>query len=131
MWLTISLRETEIDHVHLICLITKPYHEVMGLDIGPETLKKYVSIIQEAACVFWNGPMGVFEWEHFSNGTKGIANALAECDGYTVVGGGDSAAAVALFDLADKMSHVSTGGGASLALLEGAPLPGLEFLQEK
>ena len=100
----------------------------MGLDIGPATQAHFAGLIRRAKCIFWNGPMGVFEWASFASGTKCVGAAMSEADGYTVIGGGDSAAAAAQFGFADKMNHVSTGGGASLALIEGSPLPGIEFL---
>lgn len=86
----------------------------MGLDIGPETAKLYADVINQSKLIIWNGPMGVFEMEAFANGTKSVAQAMAETEGYTVIGGGDSAAAVEKFHVADKMDHISTGGGASL-----------------
>ena len=98
----------------------------MGLDIGPQAQSNYTKVIQQAKSVFWNGPMGVFEWENYAKGTKAIANALADAEGYTVIGGGDSAAAIQKFELADKIKHVSTGGGASLAFMEGDILPGIK-----
>lgn len=101
---------------------------VMGLDIGPKTTKRYSSIIHSSHTVLWNGPMGVFEWPAFAHGTMAIAKAMAECGGQTVVGGGDSVAAVNHAGVANKMTHISTGGGATLEYLEGQVLPGFKVL---
>ncbi|EIM08113.1 phosphoglycerate kinase [Planococcus antarcticus DSM 14505] len=103
----------------------------MGLDIGPETVKVYADVIKNSKLIIWNGPMGVFEMPAFENGTKSVAQAMAETSGYTVIGGGDSAAAVEKFHVADKMDHISTGGGASLEFMEGKDLPGVSALTDK
>lgn len=103
-----------------------------GLDIGPKTQKLYSDVIRASKLVIWNGPMGVFEMDQFAGGTKAVAEALADSkDTYSVIGGGDSAAAVEKFHLADKMSHISTGGGASLEFMEGKALPGVVALNDK
>ncbi|MCM3631389.1 phosphoglycerate kinase [Paenibacillus glycanilyticus] len=102
-----------------------------GIDIGPKTREIYADVIKNSKLVVWNGPMGVFEIEPFSHGTRAVANACAETAGYTVIGGGDSAAAAEKFGVADKMDHISTGGGASLEFMEGKALPGVVALNDK
>jgi phosphoglycerate kinase len=101
----------------------------MGLDIGPKTVERYASVIASAGTVFWNGPMGAFELEPFAAGTRAVAEAVASAPGLTVVGGGDSAAALAQFGLEGTVDHLSTGGGATLELVEGRVLPGVSALQ--
>ncbi len=103
----------------------------MGLDIGPKTAELYADVIKESKLIIWNGPMGVFEMEPFAGGTQRVAKAMAETKAYTVIGGGDSAAAVEKFGVADKMDHISTGGGASLEFMEGKDLPGVTALNDK
>lgn len=103
----------------------------MGLDIGPKTAAKFAEVIQTSKLIIWNGPMGVFELEKFANGTKTVADAMAETEGYSIIGGGDSASAVKKLHVADKMDFISTGGGASLELMEGIELPGIAALDHK
>ena len=102
-----------------------------GIDIGPQTREAYAEVIKQSKLVVWNGPMGVFEMEPFSHGTRAVAEACAETEGYTVLGGGDSAAAAEKFALAERMDHISTGGGASLEFMEGKALPGVVALNDK
>ena len=103
----------------------------MGLDIGPKTAEMFADAVKNAGTVVWNGPMGVSEWENFAAGTISVAKAVAESGSISIIGGGDSAAAVEKLGFADKMTHISTGGGASLEFLEGLELPGIACLNEK
>ena len=121
-----SLESTELARV-----VTELGEEDVGLDIGPATVAAYARVLGEAKMVFWNGPMGVFEDDRYVNGTRGVAQACASSSGYTVVGGGDSAAAAVQLGLADRFTHVSTGGGASLEFLEGKELPGVKAIRVK
>lgn len=119
--------DTEFKTVDTMCIP----EDWEGLDIGAETAKIYAAAVKNAKTVIWNGPMGVFEFENFAKGTQALAKALAETDAITIIGGGDSAAAVAQLGYADKMTHISTGGGASLEFLEGLVLPGIDCLNNK
>jgi phosphoglycerate kinase len=105
--------------------------DLMGMDIGPETVEKFEAYVADAKTVFWNGPMGVFEVDAFAKGTEGIAQAVAQSEAVSIIGGGDSGAAVRNLGLEDRMSFVSTGGGASLEYVEGRELPGLAVLPDK
>ena len=127
----VCAREFAADAAYEIhCSSTIP-SDMMGLDIGPITVELFSDTLKKAGTVVWNGPMGVFEFESFAKGTKDIAKAIAESEAISIIGGGDSAAAVELLGFADKMTHISTGGGASLELLEGLTLPGIACLQDK
>lgn len=114
-----------------VVTVTKIPEDWMVLDIGPATAAKYAEAVQKAATVVWNGPMGVFEMDVFAKGTEAVAKALADSPAITIIGGGDSVAAVNKIGVADKISHISTGGGASLEFLEGKELPGVAVLQSK
>ena len=103
----------------------------MGLDISDKSSEIFEKEIKSASTIFWNGPVGVFEWEKFSSGTKNIALAIAKSSAITVVGGGDTVAAIKKYNVSDKISHISSGGGASMELLEGRLLPGIEALDDK
>ncbi len=117
------------DAEHAVCAANAIPAGMMGLDIGPDSITAFRNAVDEAASVFWNGPMGVFEWEAFRAGTAGVAEALAGTEGFTVIGGGDSVAAIRLLGREDQISHVSSGGGAGLELLEGKELPGIAALE--
>ncbi|MFF2877099.1 phosphoglycerate kinase [Gottfriedia sp. NPDC057991] len=117
-----NTREVDIDSIPA---------DWQALDIGPKTTALYADVINSSKLVIWNGPMGVFEIDKFAQGTKGVAQALADSNAYSIIGGGDSAAAAEKFGLADKMSHISTGGGASLEFMEGKELPGVALLNDK
>lgn len=116
---------------HRVVTVNEVPAERLILDIGPMTVKRYAEAVKGARMVFWNGPMGVAEWPNFARGTEGVAAALADCDAFTVVGGGDSVAALERTGLSGRIDHVSTGGGASLEFLEGKELPGVACLADK
>ena len=117
------------DAEHRVVPATDIPRDMMALDIGPETATRFSGVLRSADTLFWNGPMGVFEWEAFAAGTRAIADAVAACDGYTVAGGGDSVAALRAFGMESAVSHLSTGGGAGLELLESGSLPGIDALE--
>lgn len=127
----VCAKEFKNDTEIAICSKENMPKDMMGMDIGPDSVKLFTEAIEEAKTVVWNGPMGVFEMPNFEQGTRKIAEALADSEAVTIIGGGDSAAACEQFGLKDKMTHISTGGGASLEFLEGKVLPGIAVIQDK
>ena len=123
-------RQLRADAEHRVTSARTIGDDEMGLDIGPAAARRIAEVCRGAASIFWNGPMGVFEWEAFRSGTETVARAVASSDAYTVAGGGDSVAAIRLLGLENQVSHLSTGGGAGLQLLEGRSLPGVEILEK-
>ena len=117
------------DSPHRVVPATDIPEGTMGLDIGPETRERYADILGGADTIFWNGPMGVFEWEPFAAGTEAVARAIVAAPGYSVAGGGDSVAALRAFGLEDEVGHLSTGGGAGLELIEQGTLPAIEAVR--
>ena len=128
---TMAASEFSADAKPVLCDTMAIPDGMMGMDIGPKTMEEYTAAVQDAGTVIWNGPMGVFEFPAFAEGTRAVAKALADTNAITIIGGGDSAAAVAQLGYADKMTHISTGGGASLEFLEGKELPGVACLLDK
>lgn len=125
---TVLSKEFTDNSDFIIARVGECPNDYMGMDIGPETIKLFTDVIKNAGTVIWNGPMGVFEFSNFANGTCKVAEAIANSNAISIIGGGDSAAAVEQFGFAQKMTHISTGGGATLEFLEGVPLPGIECL---
>ncbi len=123
--------EFDNDAPSLICASCEVPDNYMGMDIGPETIKLYSEAVKDAKTVIWNGPMGVSEFENYAAGTRAVAEAVAQSDAISIVGGGDSTAAIEKLGFADRITHISTGGGASLEFLEGKELPGIACLQDK
>lgn len=128
---TVIAQEFKADAVYKTVENNQIPADWQGMDIGPETRLLFAKVIEKAKTVIWNGPMGVFEFPAFALGTRAVAQAMSECQGVTIIGGGDSAAAVEQMGFADKMTHISTGGGASLEFLEGLELPGVAALNDR